>query len=145
MTAALPDSKALLAVCEATWPPAASSQVGAWTIRAGEGGGKRVSAATASWPTTEADLPTAEAAMRALGQVPLFQIREGEAHLDQMLEAHGYAVVDPVNIYAMPVAELAAFGARLTSGIPVWPPLAIMVDLWRAGHDIDARQNPRRR
>ncbi len=126
----LPDASKLMAVCEATWPPAATSQVGAWTIRKGAGGGQRVSSATQNWPVTEADLPAAEAAMRALGQNPIFMIRPGEEHLDEMLAAHGYEVRDPVNIYAMPVAELAAHGAPLTSGIPVWPPLAIMRELW---------------
>ncbi|HHB80273.1 MAG TPA: N-acetyltransferase, partial [Aliiroseovarius sp.] len=131
--APLPDARKLLDVCEATWPPAAQSQVGAWTIRKGAGGGQRVSAATENWPTTEADLPAAEAAMRALDQNPIFMIRPGEDHLDQMLAAHGYEVRDPVNIYAMPADELAAHGAALTSGIPAWPPLAIMRDLWAEG------------
>jgi len=126
----LPDTRTLIKVCEITWPPAAQSHVGAWTIRKGAGGGKRVSAATETWPTTEADLPAAEAAMRALDQRPIFMIRDGEEHLDQMLAAHGYEVIDPVNIYAMPVAELAAYEARLTSGIPVWPPLEILRELW---------------
>ncbi len=128
--APLPDARRLIEVCEATWPPAARSQVGAWTIRKGAGGGQRVSAATENWPTTEADLPAAEAAMRALGQTPLFMVREGEEHLDRMLAAHGYELRDPVNIYAMPVGELAAHDAPLTSGIPVWPPLAIMREIW---------------
>ena len=128
--APLPDARRLIEVCEATWPPAARSQVGAWTIRKGAGGGQRVSAATENWPTTEADLPAAEAAMRALGQRPLFMVREGEDHLDRMLAAHGYELNDPVNIYAMPVSELAAQQAPLTSGIPVWPPLAIMREIW---------------
>ncbi len=130
---ALPDARSLIRTCEATWPPAAISRVGAWTIRAGDGGGKRVSAATQNWPVTEADLPAAEAAMRALGQDPLFMVRDGEEHLDEILAAHGYARVDPVNIYAIPTADLAALDAPLTSGIPTWPPLAIMRDLWSAG------------
>ncbi|HHL21976.1 MAG TPA: GNAT family N-acetyltransferase [Aliiroseovarius sp.] len=129
----LPDAARLIRACEATWPPAATSNVGAWTIRAGNGGGKRVSAATENWPTTEADLPAAEAAQRALGQDPLFMIRAGEEHLDDMLAAHGYAKVDPVNIYAIETAELAAHAAPLTSGIPVWPPLAIQRDIWAGG------------
>lgn len=130
--AALPDATRLMQVCEATWPPAAKSQVGAWTIRKGAGGGQRVSAATENWPTTEADLPAAEAAMRALGQNPIFMVREGEAHLDAMLAAHGYELVDPVNIYAISIDEMLAHEAPLTSGIPVWPPLAIMREIWAA-------------
>lgn len=37
-----------------------------------------MSSATEDWPVTEADLPTAEAAMRALGQTPQFMVRDGE-------------------------------------------------------------------
>jgi len=129
----LPDSKKLYEVCEATWPPASITRHGAWTIREGQGAGQRVSAATEDWPTTEADLPCAEAAMRALGQNPIFMIREGEDALDAMLAAHGYEIVDPVNIYAIPVAELTGEKAEPVSGFAVWPPLTIMKELWAEG------------
>lgn len=68
-----PDSFApdlLAEVTEATWPPAATHRHGPWLIREGQGGGQRVSAASATGNWTEADIPTAEAAMRALGQPP---------------------------------------------------------------------------
>ena len=72
----IPDIETLYGVIDATWAPAAMTQAGPWTIREGQGGGQRVSAATANGPVTEADLPQAEAAMRALGQTPLFGIDE---------------------------------------------------------------------
>ncbi len=128
--APLPDAATLLQVCEATWPPARASQHGAWTIREGQGGGKRVSAATENWPTTEADLPTAEAAMRAIKQPPLFQILDGQEHLDQMLAQHGYEVDDPVNIYAISMADMLAHSAPPVSGFAIWPPLSIMREIW---------------
>ena len=45
----LPDAAKLTEVCEATWPPAAKTALGAWIIRDGQGGGNRVSAATEAW------------------------------------------------------------------------------------------------
>lgn len=129
----------LYAVVEATWPPAAQSQVGAWTIRDGQGGGKRVSAATAAGDWSAADLPQAEQAMRALGQAPLFMIRQGEDRLDAALADRGYRVVDPVAGYHAPCAALVADMPRLAA-IPHWPPLQLVRDLWAAEGIGPARQ-----
>jgi N-acetylglutamate synthase len=120
----------LLTVLEATWPQAARRDLGPWTIRDGRGGGKRVSAATAHAPVTVADLPQAEAAMRALGQTPLFMIRKGDAALDTLLAAQGYAIVDPVDAFAAPLAALDLPKPPRLSAIPAWPPLAIQRELW---------------
>jgi len=128
----LPDIAKILDVCEATWPPASVTTQGAWTIREGQGGGQRVSSATENWPTTEADLATAEKAMRALGQELIFQVRPGEEHLDEMLGQHGYALHDPVNIYAVPVTEILAHTKPPVSGFAIWPPMAIMHELWQS-------------
>jgi len=121
----------VFAVMEATWPPAAVQRIGPWMIRDGAGGGKRVSAATVEAEWTDADLPLAESAMRGLGQDRLFLIRAGDAALDTALAAHGYCIVDPVTVYACPVADLAAPPGMTT--FPHWPPLAIARDLWAEG------------
>jgi len=136
----LPDAAKLSEVCEATWPPAARHHLGAWTIRDGQGGGNRVSAATEDWPVTDADLPAAEAAMRALGQVPLFQIREGEGKLDALLESHGYVLRDPVNLWAVAVAELIREPIARATAYTMWPPLELVRDIWQDGGIGDARQ-----
>jgi GNAT superfamily N-acetyltransferase len=124
------EAERIIAVMEATWPPAARQEVGLWTIRDGQGGGKRVSAATARGPVTAEDLPQAEAAMRALGQTPLFMIRQGEDALDALLAAKGYAVVDPVDGFTAPIADLDLPAPPRLSAIPAWPPLAIQRELW---------------
>ncbi|WP_298568622.1 GNAT family N-acetyltransferase [uncultured Aliiroseovarius sp.] len=129
----LPNAVAIIEASEATWPPAETKRVGAWIIRDGAGGGKRVSAATENWPTTEADLPAAEKAMRELGMDPLFQIRIGDEHLDDMLEKHGYQIVDPVNIWVIEVAELTKDALPPVSAFSIWPTLSIMHELWDAG------------
>ena len=127
---------ALFEAAEATWPPATARRMGPWTIREGQGGGKRVSAATAHGPATGADIAHAEAAMRALGQTPLFMVRPGQNDLDAALAARGYDKVDPVVIYRGAVADLAREAPPPVSAFHLWPPLHIMEELWQeAGID----------
>lgn len=122
---------ALSAVMEATWPPAALHRAGPWTIRDGQGGGKRVSAATADAPWQDTDIPLAEQEMTALGQTPLFLIRQEDDPLDAALQARGYRVVDPVVAYDAPIN---AFGsAPKMAAFAHWPPLAICETLWADG------------
>ncbi len=133
MITPLPTVDTLLEVSEATWPPAKRELRGAWTLRDGAGGGKRASATTENFPTTEADIKQAEAAMRALHQPLLFQIRPGDEALDKMLDSHGYRVLDPVNIWAVALDRITRETAPPVSGFAVWPPLHIMTELWERG------------
>lgn len=123
----------LLAVTEATWPAAARQPAGAFTVREGKGGGQRVSAATATGRWTEDDIDAAERMQVRLGQRPLFLILPGEDALDAALAARGYRVKDPVNVYDCAIATLAAEPANPMAGFAIWPPLAIMRDLWAEG------------
>lgn len=109
-------------------------------IREGQGGGQRVSAVTAEAPVTVDDLPLAEAEMEKLGQTPLFTVRDGEEALDRMLEAAGYRIHDPVALYAIEVGKLTDRPVPPVSAFSIWPPLAIMRDLWTAGGIGPARQ-----
>lgn len=130
----MPDAYTLYDVIDGTWPAAATQTVGAFKIRDGQGGGKRVSAATtlrSDW--TASDIHQAEDAMRALGQTPLFMIREGDQLLDVVLDEQGYTVVDPVVMYAAPVRDLARNVPPRVSTFVVWEPLAIAWDIWQAG------------
>ena len=124
--------EALHAALEATWPPAARHACGPFTLRKGQGGGKRVSAATLNGQATEPAINAAETAMRALGQTPLFMLR-GEKELDRTLAARGYALLDPSLFYAAPIADVAE-APRPVALLSCWPPLAIQRQLWaRAG------------
>lgn len=127
-----PDWPAVLAAIDGTWPPAAFHRQGTITLREGQGGGSRVSAATAEGPV-EGDLAAAEAAMRALGQAPLFMVRPGEEALDTLLASRGYVVKDPVVALAAPVAGLTAERPPPVSCFEVWPPLAIQREIWATG------------
>ena len=120
----------LAQVTEATWPPARAFPHGPWLIREGRGGGQRVSAASAHGDWTVEDIPAAEAAMRALGQTPLFVLRAADGALDQALAARGYAIHDPVVAYAALVADLAATEPPFLTAFPHWPPLAVARQLW---------------
>ena len=96
----------ILTALDATWPAAARQSIGPWIIRDGQEGGKRVSAATPNSDWTPADIQTAEATMRDLGQTPLFMIIDQDHDLDHALADTGYDIVDPVNIYSTSVDTL---------------------------------------
>lgn len=121
----------LHAALEATWPAAARFRRGPWTLRRGQGGGKRVSAATAEGFVTPADIALMEAEAAALGQPPLAMIREADAALDALLATRGYVIVDPVVAYAAPVGRLVGPVAPV-SAFPHWPRLAVAEEIWAA-------------
>ncbi|KZY46192.1 acetyltransferase, partial [Roseovarius sp. HI0049] len=75
----------------------------------------------------------AEEAMRVLGQTPLFMIRQGDDTLDTMLDARGYEVVDPVNLWIGPAQPLADKAGPRAKAYAVWEPLAVQVDMWADG------------
>ena len=125
---------ALYALIEATWPPAGQTRVGPYVIREGQGGGSRVSAATAAAVDGLAEgLPAAEAAMRALGQTPLFMIRHGDEALDALLDRAGYVIKDPVIGYSAPVSQLTQTLPPPVTTFEVWPPLAVQAEIWAEG------------
>ncbi|MGG7645326.1 GNAT family N-acetyltransferase [Rhodovulum sp. YNF3179] len=128
-----PDHARLFAALDATWPAAEFRRLGPWTLRRGDGGGKRVSAATAEGAVTGDDIDRAESAMRDMGQAPLFMIRRGDTALDGLLAERGYAVVDPVHVFLAPVATVAAAAPDPMACFTVETPLAIMRDMWAAG------------
>ncbi len=120
----------LFEVIDATWPAASQHSVGAFLVREGQGGGKRVSSASAVAPWSEPDIDAAIAAHSRLGQPALFMIRAGEDALDAALAARGFAVIDPVAVLTAPVAKLATQRPPPITAFCLWPPLAIMRDLW---------------
>lgn len=129
----LPSSSDLIRVVEATWPPASKRRIGPWTIRDGQGGGKRVSAATAEGPFAGDDFSPAEDAMAELGQPNLFMIRKGEDALDSALVRRGYDIIDPVDLFVARMDELKLPKPPRLSAMHIWPPLAIQRELWAAG------------
>lgn len=123
----------LFQVVDATWPAVARHAVGPWLVREGQGGGSRVSAATAEHPWTEDDIALAEAAQDRLGQDRLFMIRGQDDRLDAALAERGYRIATPVSIYEAASAGLAAEPPPPISAFPIWPMLAIQRDLWAEG------------
>jgi len=130
-----PAPSVLLAAIDATWPAAGTRVCGPFRLRRGAGGGKRVSAATREGEDEPAapEIAAAEAAMRDMGQAPLFMLRPGDEGLDATLGARGYARVDPVTAYAASAAEIAAHAPPGMKCFAVAEPMAIMREIWAAG------------
>lgn len=117
----------------ATWPGVTEGRDG-WTLRRDTGAGNRASAATRDDP--HADPEAAAEAMRAMGQPPLFMIRDGEEDLDAALEKLGYRSEDQSVILAAPAPGIRAEGPE-RAVIRCDAPLARMTEIWRE-HDIGA-------
>ena len=128
----LPEPRELFDLMHATWPAAEIFDLGHVTVRRGEDGGKRVSAATLSDQASDADISKAEAKMCDLGQNALFMLREGQGTVDQALAAKGYGVVDPVTIYAALLDKLPAPPPEPLSAIGAENPMPIMREIWAA-------------
>jgi ribosomal protein S18 acetylase RimI-like enzyme len=129
----LPTATELYATAEATWPAAEVKILGPWLIRNGAEGGKRVLATTVISGFSDEAIADAEMAMIALKQPKLFMIREGDDVLDLALAERGYDVIDPVLLYAGPIAKLTQETAAPVSGFSIWPPLEIMKSIWADG------------
>lgn len=71
--------------------------------------------------------------MNALGQPPLFMIREGEEALDGLLERLGYRIIDPVILYVLPIEKLTDVAIPRVTAFSIWEPLAMMREIWAAG------------
>jgi GNAT superfamily N-acetyltransferase len=120
-----------MAAIDATWPPAEFRALGPWLLRRGDGGGQRVSAASAN--DQAAELAPAEAGMRAWGQTPLFRLTPDQIEIDRRLARAGYAVKDPVALYAAPVASLADGRDETVKVFRVTSPLAMADEIWTRG------------
>jgi len=120
---------------DVTWPPAEMARAGPFTLRRGAGGGKRVSAASAGPGATPDDtaIAGAEAAMRAWGQAPMFRLIVQDEALDATLAARGYELIDPVALYAGPVAGLTGDALHLASAYKAQFAPAVMHEIWDAG------------
>lgn len=127
-------------VVEATWPAAAKRSLGPVTLREGQGGGSRVSAASVEGSASETEIAAAEDAMREMGQECLFMIRDGQDALDAQLAGRGYVIKDPVNLWTCPIEALTDVEIPRVTTFALWSPLEIQREIWNAGGIGAARQ-----
>lgn len=123
---------------DACWPAERVVAVGPWTLRITPGAGGRVNAISGDAPEA---IDEAEAAARAHDQRPSFVVFPGQERLDAALAARGYHVADRVRLWTGEARALAGEPLPFATAFPLWPPLAIMGDIWReGGHVGPARQ-----
>lgn len=71
--------------------------------------------------------------MRSLHQPDIFMIRDGDDSLDAALADRDYEIVDPVALHLIPAKNLTDKPVPPVSAFQLWPPLAIMADIWAGG------------
>ena len=128
-----PTEAKILQTLDATWPAARYVKSGPFTVRIGQNGGQRVSAASANGPARAAEIGEAERAMLALDQAQLFMISGQDPTLDSALEARGYGIKDHVTMFASPVENVAAHDLKGLAAIRAEAPLEVMKNIWAAG------------
>ncbi|MFT5065886.1 MAG: ribosomal protein S18 acetylase RimI-like enzyme [Yoonia sp.] len=129
----LPTVHTLYDVIDHTWPAAKIWTDGPFTLRRGGSGGSRVSAATLNGTTTDLDIVLAEQTMQDMSQPSLFMLKDGQDNFDAQLEAAGYIIKDPVNLYAAPIATLTQDRPPHKTCFSAWPPLAAQTEVWATG------------
>ena len=122
---------ALFQALDATWPPFDAQTNGIWTLREGKGAGKRVSSASTIEVPTHSDIESAASAIKALGQIPMFMVRGDQPELDGQLEHLGYHIIDPVDIFVAPSAELADYDRSRLELIFAEEPMPILAEIWQ--------------
>jgi len=120
-------------VIDATWRAPKLHHCGPFTLREGQGGGQRVSAATTQGHPDANDVRQAAQAMQDFGQSPLFMVRGDQPDFDRLLADLGYGINDPVTVLEGPIAAAAAQAPPPVSAFTAWPPLQIMEDIWAEG------------
>lgn len=127
------------AASEICWPPLNKKNIGPWVIREGAGGGSRVSSTTANDFFTKEDIFIAENHMQLLNQKNIFQIREKDLELDNILDRLGYSLVDKTVVYGSKIAKMSSPCVPPMTAFNIWPPLRIMKDIWEIGGTTDSR------
>lgn len=123
-----PEIERLYQAIDATWPAAHIHSKDGWTLRKGEGGGKRVSAATTD--DLQASITTMEEAQASLGQPPLVMVRHGQEGLDTRLQHAGYPVIDPVRLYLAECQALAQSPPPVTAFVIDGAPTKSQAEIW---------------
>jgi ribosomal protein S18 acetylase RimI-like enzyme len=122
----------------ATWPPAGQEPIGPFLVPRAGGGGNRVSAARLTdlaedgSNVTDAEIEAVAQAQHASGREALFMLFGWQGPLDDHLARAVYRVRDATDMLLAPVADLAAPPPPV-SCFEIWPPLAVIEEIWAEG------------
>ncbi|WP_312529490.1 GNAT family N-acetyltransferase [Paracoccus sp. (in: a-proteobacteria)] len=134
---------------ETTWPAAQYSDAGGYRIGRGMGGGGRISSARPLSDQASADaalslsaegILAAAAVQQGWDQPAMFRLWDTDHDHAQALGAQGYHGQNPTLALACPIAALTQIPVPSLTVFQIWPPLAILSEIWEAGQISKPRQ-----
>ncbi len=136
---------ALLQAFETSWPAAEYRDAGGYRIGRGLGGGGRISSARPlqgqdAASTSPEGIAAAVATHEGWDQTPLFRLWDGDADHARALSDAGLSARNPTLVMASPLAPLTDTPTPLLTVFQIWPPLAVLAEIWQAGAITPARQ-----
>lgn len=137
----MPLDPALAQAFETTWPAAEYRDAGGFRIGRGLGGGGRISSARAlgeAWDS--AGIEAAAKVHRDWSQPELFRVWDEDHALGKALGAQGFARINPTLVLDIPTTALTAQPMPPLRTFAIWPPLAILREIWAGGNIAGPRQ-----
>ena len=127
-----PEKTKFLKFLADTWPPKKIIKFGSWTIRIGDGAGKRASAISLEGTWEETSFRKLKDLLRKLGKSEIFMIYQSDSLFEKELDKLNYQVFDKSYIFEIPVTELIKSKPPPISMFSIWPPLHIQKELWNS-------------
>lgn len=119
---------------ETTWPAAEYRDTGGFRSGRGLGGGGRISSARALETGWQEDgIAAAAEVQKGWQQPPLFRVWDEDRALAAALTRHGYRATKPTLVMTAPVQQLADPVPPPLTAFEIWPPLAILGEIWSEG------------
>ena len=127
-----PEKTKFLKFLADTWPPKKIIKFGSWTIRIGDGAGKRASAISLEGTWEETSFRKLKDLLKKLGKSEIFMIYQSDSLFEKELDKLNYQVFDKSYIFEIPVTELIKSKPPPISMFSIWSPLHIQKELWNS-------------
>ena len=127
-----PEKTKFLKFLADTWPPKKIIKFGSWTIRIGDGAGKRASAISLDGNWEDSSFKELKELLQNLSKSEIFMVYQSDSIIEKKLENLNYQIFDQSFIFEITVKELIKNKPPPVSMFSIWPPLNIQRELWSA-------------